>query len=179
MTPAIHHPALAKKTIVQAVAGLALVALAFAALALSDVSTSGTAALWSGVVAVYGLVSAALEYWYRSSSRSLGRRVAEVALHWFGVLVAIHLVYFFVGTGRMANADTGLTSALIIALGAYTAGIQGNWRFTVVGGVVAAGTLAAAWIEQYLWVFAGLGILSLVVLIVGSRRRRAVEDGAA
>ena len=102
--------------------------------------------------------------------------MTEVALHWIGVFVAIHFVYFFLGTGRMANADAGLTSALLVALGAYTIGIHGNWRFIVVGAMVATGALAAALVEQYLWVLVGLGVLSVVLFVLGSRLRKRTGD---
>ena len=56
----------------------------------------------------------------------------RTALHWFGVLVAIELVYIFIGAGRLTNANTGLMNGTILALGTFTSGVHANWRLVVI-----------------------------------------------
>jgi len=95
--------------------------------------------------------------------------IGQLALLWIGVFVAIQLVYFFITTGRFANADTGLVNGLILALGTFICGVYVNWRLMVVGVALAFATVAAAYVEEYLWVLLGVALLAVALLVVGSR----------
>jgi hypothetical protein len=168
-----------RKAIFEGIVGAAMLVLAFAAIASSDVSAVGTHLYWSALVVCFALVTFAIDRLHPRKGSSLAKVALPILLHWLGVFLAIELVYFFVGTGRMANLDTGLTNALILALGTYLAGVHSNWRLMLVGlaiGLAAAGT---AFLEEYLWVMLGLAVLVIVVLVLGSRRPSSATPAMA
>jgi dipeptide/tripeptide permease len=104
--------------------------------------------------------------------------VAREVLHWSGLAVAVTLIYLLQATGRMTNEAAGLVALVALALTSFLAGIHGNWRFCIVGALLACAVAAAALVEEYLWV-----LLPLVVLVVAGalfwiRRQGASRAGA-
>lgn len=77
------------------------------------------------------------------------RMLTGIVLHWGAGCVAIRLVHPFVGTGRMAQVDTGLACGLIPAPACATAGV----------------TLS----EEYVWLPFLPAILAGVGLCFGAR----------
>jgi hypothetical protein len=163
------EPAAAWRTIVGVLVGLAMVVLSFAGIAASDVSALGSRGYWTLLTVGFAVASLGI-YWLNSGHGfRMAPRAARLALLWFGVFLAIQLVYFFIAAGRFANADTGLVNGLILALGTFAGGVFVNWRLTVVGVALGLATVAAAYMEEYLWVMLGLALLAVVVLAVGTR----------
>ena len=157
--------------------GAVMIALAFIAIASSGVSVASARTFWPILVVLFAAISFASVRLH--SDRAHGGRLDAVAIlvHWIGVFVAIHCVYLLVGTGRMANADTGLTSGLILASGTFTAGAFGNWRLMIIGAALVGATLVVALFEEYVWALFGLAVLAVAALLLGSRligRRRHV-----
>jgi hypothetical protein len=93
--------------------------------------------------------------------------------------VTIQLVYYFVASGRFANADTGLANGLVLALGTFLAGVHGNWRLVVIGIALAVAAAAVAFVEEYLWVLFTVAILAIGALVFGARLiHRRTQGGA-
>ena len=84
--------------------------------------------------------------------------------------MAIELVYIFISTGRLTNADTGLLNGTILALGTFTSGVHANWRL-LIGAALGLGTAAVAYVEQYLWVLFAVALLALGIIIAVARLR--------
>ncbi len=165
------------RPIVEGAIGAVMIALAFVAIASSDVSVASTRSFWTILVILFAGISFAAVRMYAGRARSSRLDAVAILVHWIGVFVAIQCVYLFVSTGRMANADTGLTSGLILALGTFTAGAFGNWRLMIVGAALVGATLVVALFEEYVWVLLGLAVLAVTALVLGSRligRRRHV-----
>jgi hypothetical protein len=165
-----------KRAMIEGIVGAVMLILAFAAIAASDVSVTGTRVYWVGLVVLFALVAIAIDRLHPKPDTSFARTALPILLHWFGVYLAIELVYFFVGAGRIANADTGLTSAMILALGTYLAGVHSNWRLMVVGLAIGLAAAGAAFLEEYLWIMFGLAVLVIVILVLGSRRSGGVSS---
>ncbi len=164
---------ISRKSIIEAIVGTVMLMLAFVAIAASDVSATSTHIYWSGLVVAFALVTLAIDRLHPRKGSSLAKVAMPILLHWLGVLLAIELVYFFVGSGRIANADTGLTNAMILALGTYLAGVHSNWRLMVVGLAIGIAAAGAAFMEEYLWVMFGLAVLVIVIFVLSSRRSGA------
>jgi len=166
-----------RRALIEGGVGLALLVLAFSAVAASDVSVAGTRAYWTGVVCLFAAAAYASEWTRPGPDGRNARGALRTALHWLGVLVAVHLVFRFVDAGRMANADTGLSCGLILALGAYLAGIRGSWRFSVLGVALACATMGVALVEQYVWVLLGIAMIAFLAMALGSRFRKERARG--
>jgi len=72
-------------------------------------------------------------------------------LHWIGLLVAVQLVYLLLLTGRLHNENTGLIVFLLLALTTFLAGIHLGWRLCLMGLFLGAALVAAAFLEEYVW----------------------------
>lgn len=168
-----------RKSIVEGIVGAVMLVLAFAAIAASGVSVAGTHVYWSGLVVAFAVVAFAIDRMHPRQGSSLGSSALPIALHWIGVFLAIELVYVFVGSGRIANTDTGLTNAMILALGTYLAGVHSNWRLMVVGVAIGLAAAGAAFMEEYLWIMFGLAVLVIVIFVLSARRSGAATSAMA
>lgn len=163
---------------VGAVVGVLMIVLAFVGIASSDVSALGTQGYWTLLTVGFAVAAFVMDWLHSAHGVRMTTGALRLVLLWVGVFVAVQLVYFFIEAGRFANADTGLVNGLILALGTFACGLYVNWRLVVVGVALGFATVAAAYVEQYLWVLLGVALLAVVVLLVGARltsgRRRMV-----
>lgn len=159
------------------IAAAIMLILAFIGTAASDV-TSASQVYWSFLAITFGLLCIGLDWVHELPGTPWFQPAARTALHWFGVLMAIELVYGFIDAGRLTNADTGLMNGTIVALGTFTSGVHVNWRLAVIGIALGLGTAVVAYVEQYLWILFGLALLVIAILYVVSRVRRSPQDAA-
>ena len=176
---AIRDHYLPARTIVEIGVGIAMLVAGFAAIAASDVSASGSRTYWTVLVVAFGAAALAAGWFGRGRTAFDGRAATRILLHWLGVFVTIQLVYYFVASGRFANADTGLANGLILALGTFLAGVHGAWRLAVIGFALAVATAGVAFVEEYLWVLFAVAILAIVALVFGSRLIHRRSQGGA
>lgn len=158
---------------------LGLVLLSGVGMAVSNASSDRGFRYWLWMVPVFGALSAV------AAGIGAGRRgdlvaaaVGREVLHWSGLAVAVGLLHLLQTSGVMAEDALGPIALLALALTSYLAGIRADWRFCVVGGILACGVAATALLERFLWVLAlpALGIVAFAVLLfVRSRRRQGGE----
>ena len=93
------------------------------------------------------------------------RLVWTQALHWAAVLAAMRLM-FVADVGRMMNADASALAALtILALGTFTAGVHiMAWRICLIGGLLALGVPAIAWLEQSALLLLLVAVVAVAVI---------------
>lgn len=168
-----------RRPIIEALAALALLALAFAGIAASDVSAASSYGFWLVLVLIYAAAALISDRLHSEHSMIHLRSAVSIALHWAAVLAAVSMIFFFVSSGRIANADTGLTCGAILSLGTFTAGAQGNWRMMLVGVTLAAATIGVAVVEEYLWILLGLAVAAAAVLVLGAHFMRKRGAGAS
>lgn len=164
-----HEPIGVRHAVAGALVGLVMIALAFAGIASSDVSALGTQGYWTLLTVAFAIASFVMDWLHSRRGFRMTADALRLVLLWVGVFAAIQLVYFFIASGRFANADTGLVNGLILALGTFACGLWVNWRLVVVGLALGFATLAAAYVEQFLWVLLGVALLAVAVLVAGAR----------
>ena len=152
------------------IAGGTMLVLAFIGVAASDVSTRSQT-YWSLIAIVFGLICLGLDWVHEPRGTSWWKAALRTALHWFGVLLAIEIVYLMIAAGRLTNADTGLMNGTILALGTFTSGVHTNWRVAVIGATLGLGTAAVGYVEQYLWILFVLALAALGLIIAIARMR--------
>jgi hypothetical protein len=162
------HP-LRRRSTIEAVVASVLILLGLFAIGASDVSPSATRNYWTLLVAIFAAITLVSGWMHGDHRVARLPGVLAIGLHWLGVFLAIQLVYYFVASGRMANADVGLTNGLIMALGVYLFGAHGNWRFIVIGLSLAGATAGVAFMEEYLWILFGIAVLAILVIVIGAR----------
>ena len=158
-----------KQHIIEAVVGLTLLVLAFFAIASSDVSATGTRTYWTLLIIMYAVAAFVSDRMHTEHSIAHMPSAVTITLHWLGVFLAIQLVHYFVFSGRMANADIGLTNGLILALGAYLFGVYSNWRMATIGVALAVATGGIAFIEEFVWFLFIVTVVAILILFLGAK----------
>ena len=115
---------------------------------------------WLIMVPVFGCACIVLE-WSRARDKGLSwwAIIKDQLLHWFGVLVAIYLVYQLRKTEVLSNANSTLVILLILSLATYLAGIHLGWRLYVIGVFLCAIFILATFLKAYMWVLIVTGVL--------------------
>ena len=115
---------------------------------------------WLIMVPVFGCACIVLE-WSRARGKGMSWWVIikDQLLHWFGVLVAIYLVYLLRKTEVLSNTNSTLIILLILSLATYLAGIHLGWRLYVVGTFLCAIFILATFLKAYMWVLIVAGVL--------------------
>ena len=152
-----------------------LVLLSGIGIAVSDASRDYGYRYWLAMAPIFGVLSAiAAGSEARRSGGAVAPAVTREVLHWSGLAVAVYLIYLLQASGRVTNEAAGLVALIALALTSYLAGIRTNWRFCVVGAILACAVAAAAVVEQFLWVVAlpALGI-AVAAALLWMRERRA------
>ncbi len=107
--------------------------------------------------------------------RAIMGLLAAQLLHWTAVVIAIICVYLLLGAGRLNYENTGLVMALVLGLGTFLDGLSRvGWRFALLGGLIMLTSIAAAFLEAYVWPLLLLtGLLWLATFTWERRRARA------
>jgi len=131
----------------------ASVALIIAGIAITNISPATSYRYWlavMGLFAVAGLVLGGMR------SRQNGDSIMHVALdqlvHWGATLGAVLAVFSMLKAGRLTYEATGLVILLLLGLAMFLDGYyRVGWRFALLGVLVIALALAAAYLSAYLW----------------------------
>ena len=103
--------------------------------------------------------------WGKTEDRSTRFRLAGLqVLHWFAVLAAMNILLMPTVNGFLNSPATGLALMLLLALGAFTAGIRTSWDIAFLGLAMALTVPAIGWFKNSALV---LFLLALVVVAVG------------
>ena len=147
--PASRGPA------VQEIVLLALLVLSAIGVAISEVSPPKAFRYWLVMVPIFGGISL-FSGWSnaRASGMTAGGLLTRQVLHWSALAVVVCLVFLLQKTGRMGEADAGIVTLLAIALATFLAGVHFDWRYCVVGGLLAAAVAAIAVVSSFLWLIA-------------------------
>jgi hypothetical protein len=162
--------------LLDSIIGLGMIGLAFVGFVLTDAADRLGRDYWLICTAVYALASFWLFWRHRGPELRVWRLLGRLAIHWLGAAAALLVLFGLIDTGRIAETSAGLMGSVILALATYLAGVHGSWRLLAIGAAIGLGTVAVAFVEQYIWVLFGLALAALVVLVSGDRllgRRRA------
>lgn len=140
-----------------------LIVLSIIGIAITDFSPTVSHRYWLAMVPIFAGACLILE-WSRARNKGLKwlTILRTQLLHWIGLLIAVRLVYLLLGTGRLDNENTGLIILLLLALTTFLAGIHLGWRLCVLGIFLACALVAAAYLEEYIWM---LFIVATVIIV--------------
>jgi hypothetical protein len=124
------------------------------------------------MVPLFGGVSAFLA-WVRARNRgeSPGGALRAQAFHWLGLLGALELVFLMKTAGQIQYDAIGLFALIALALATFLAGVHTDWRLCAVGVLLGAIVVAAAFIQQIVWVILVPAFALIVVVLIAWRRR--------
>jgi hypothetical protein len=103
--------------------------------------------------------------WGKTEDGSTRWRLAGLqVLHWLAVLAAMNILLMPSVNGFLNSPATGLALMLVLALGAFTAGIRTSWDIAFLGLAMALTVPALGWFKHSALV---LFLLALVVVAIG------------
>ena len=167
---AVSEESATKKSLLKRLFGLyeiiliVLILLSMIGIGITDFSPADSRLYWLAMVPVFAGACLILEW---SRARGRGQKWTTIVrtqlLLWFGLLLAVLLVYFLLHTGRLDNENTGLIILLLLALTTFFAGIHLGWRLFIVGIFLGLALIGAAYLEEFVWMFL---IIALVVVAI-------------
>ena len=143
---------------------IVLLLLSIIGIGITDFSPADSHLYWLAMVPVFAGACLILEW---SRARGKGQKWTTIVrtqlLLWFGLLLAVFLVYMLLHTGRLDNENTGLIILLLLALTTFFAGIHLGWRLFIVAIFLGLALIGATYLEEFVWIFL---IIALVVVAI-------------
>jgi hypothetical protein len=105
--------------------------------------------------------------WARAWSDKNSRRIEVIRqlLHWLGIGVALAVEHLIRGTGEETTTAAGLNALLLLGLGCYLAGVHLEWIFAIVGILLTVILIVIAKAEQYEWILFVVGGIAVAAII--------------
>jgi hypothetical protein len=169
--PTLPASPAARSSVVQEIVLLALVVLSAIGMAISELSPPKAFRYWLVMVPIFGGISL-FSSWSsaRASGMSAGGVLGRQVLHWSALAVAVCLVFLLQTTGHLGEADAGTVTLLSLALATFLAGVHFDWRYCVVGGLLASAVAAIAVLAGFLWLVGVVAVGFAVYLGVRAAR---------
>ena len=139
--------------------------LALSGVAYTSFSGTPITKYWIILAPFIGIICVVTRWRDAENQEQRSRLVWTQALHWAAVLAAMHLM-FVAAVSRMMNADASALAALtILALGTFTACVHiMAWRICLIGGLLALGVPAIAWLEQSALLLLLVAVVAVAVI---------------
>jgi hypothetical protein len=159
---------------VDGLAAAFLIGMCVFGLAAADVRASFSREYWSAMPLAFGVVAVALTALHGADGLPLWKVAMREALHWFGAVVGIQIVFYFIDKNQFTESNAGLACGLVIALATFMAGVHIQWRLVPIGAALLAATALTAFVEQNLFTLVAVMALGLAgALMVGHFHRQA------
>ena len=156
----------------------AVLALAILGLSVTDYSPAKSYQYWAAMTVILA-ASALIIGWSRARRLDLpiAQTLSVQVINWAATGVAIIGVFLLLKAGRLNFENTGLVLLVLLGLATFLDGYRINWRFSLVGVLLFLSAIAAAFLEQYVWVVlfimtALAGIILFLEFHKRSRRKR-------
>jgi hypothetical protein len=163
----------------------ALIGLSYIGVALTRVSAHTAYLYWVFMIPAFGAISL-LAQWQlvRADREKWSLHLRRQLFHWIGLWVAVQLTYGLLGMGLLHYESVGFVVFLLLAFAFFLQGVYVDWRFYIVGGVLAVSLLVAMYLAAYVWIILLLVILFMAggvwvwYIRIRGARRRALPDSA-
>lgn len=143
------HPWMARLVI-----GIAMLALAFIGIILTNLRTEGGWEYWKWIVPIYAVMSLWLSWYERRSKDTINPiTLWHEALHWFGLFAVIVLLEIYVHMGILSRAAASLFTLTLLSLTVFTLGVYLEKTFILIGIVLGIFAAIVAIAIKYLYAF--------------------------
>ena len=152
-----------------------LVVLSLVGVGITDFSPARSYWYWFAMAPIFACACLILEWTrFRSEGKSWMGTLRTQLLTWFGLLVAVQLVFLLLRAGRLTFESTGLVILLLLALTTFIVGINLDYQLCLLGGFLGLTLLVVAYLEQYVWVvlFAAIVVVAAALFVLKRTHRR-------
>lgn len=132
-------------------------------LAYTDVVTSHAIPFWLITTVLFAII--AIVHVFRSGSEHRTVLALKQLAHWGAFFAAMVLLHSQLVVDLVAGDPSVIVVLILLALATFLDGIYVDWRFCVVGLVLASGSLIVAWLDDWSLV---LTLGGLIVVALGA-----------
>ena len=158
---------------------LVVLALAIAGVAYTNISHQPLVGYWEFLTFAMGAMCVITEWGKADDGHGHWRLIFKQVLHWGAVLVAMNVMLLAGVQQLMPSPATGLVLLMLLALGAFLAGLNlSSLPICFLGVAMAVAVPAIAWLKQFA-LFLLLGAVLLVGLGLTFWPRRRGDERAA
>ena len=145
--------------------GIAMLALAFLGVILTDLESSGDWEYWKWTVPAYAVLALWLSWYIRRSKETVSPvTLWHEILHWIGLFGAVVLVSTFVEMGLLSRSLAGLFVLTLLALTVFTVGVYIESTFLLIGVVLGLFAALVAITVKYLYAFT----IPILIIAIGT-----------
>lgn len=143
-------------------------------LAYTDIVTSHAIPFWLITTVLFAII--AIFHVFRSSNEHRTMLALKQLAHWGAFFAAMVLLHSQLVVDLVAGDPSVIVVLILLALATFLDGIYVDWRFCVVGLVLASGSLIVAWLDDWalMLTLAGVIVVAIGALYLlrhfGSRR---------
>ncbi|MCK9609105.1 MAG: hypothetical protein M0R33_21945 [Methylomonas sp.] len=137
-----------------------LVILSLLGIRITDYSPHDGYGYWIMMVFVFAGLSIFVS-WLQSKAKEqdIGEIVKLQAMHWLHTLIIVGAAFLLNKSGQLTDTGASLVILLLLALTTMLDGYRIGWQFSLLGFFLASCAIVVAYIEHFIWVTSGLGIL--------------------
>ena len=164
---------LKKRHLIEEIVLFLVLVLALIGMAITDYSPAKSHRYWTLMILLFAFASIGLG-WSREEYQGhiFKELVIRQLIHWGATLATVSGVYLLLHTGRLNFESTGLVIELIIGLALFLDGRNLGWRFSLLGILVGATAIIAAYVEEYIWVILMASLCLSVITYHWEKYRR-------
>lgn len=164
---------------VETIALISALGLSMLGIGITDYAPLQSYRYWGVMTLV--LAAAGLSIGWSKAKRlgpPLTKTLATQLVHWFTTIVAISGVFLLLKAGRLNYENTGLVLLMTLGFSTFLDGYRISWRFSLIGLLMFVTGIAAAYIEEYLWVMLIISILVAAAIVYWEKHRKSRRSEA-
>lgn len=168
-----------KRFSLETMALIAALVLSMIGIGITDYAPQQSHRYWGAMTLV--LAAAALVIgWSRARRRGVPVKEAlsTQIIHWLTTIAAIGGVFLLLKSGRLNYENTGLVLLMTLGFATILDGYRISWRFCLIGLLMFVTGIAAAYIEEYLWVMLIVATVAAAAVIYWERHKKSSKQGA-
>lgn len=151
------HPSLLRRLGIYAF----MIAWAVVGLAYTDIVSSHTVPFWLITTVLFAVI--AIVHVFRSGAEHRTVLALKQLAHWGAFFAAMVLLHSQLVVDLVAGDPSVIVVLILLALATFLDGIYVDWRFCVVGLVLASGSLIVAWLDDWALVLTLGGVLVVAI----------------
>jgi hypothetical protein len=136
-----------------------MVVWAVGGLAYTDVNPERSIPFWQLTTVLFAII--AIIHVIRSDAPDRMVLALKQLAHWLAFLAAMAVLHSHYVTDLVTGDPLGVVTLILLALAVFLDGVYVDWRFCIVGLVLAAGVLMVAWLDDW-----ALGIFLVALVVV-------------
>ena len=140
-----------------------MVVWAVGGLAYTDLYPARSAPFWQLTTVLFAMI--AIIHVFRTEAMGRTTLALKQLAHWGAFLAVMVLLHSHFVTDLVTGDDLGIVTLNLLALAVFIDGLYVNWRFCVVGLVLAIGVVLVAWLDD---ASLGMFLVGLILVALGA-----------